>query len=118
MSAMPNMIVLIFVFLISSCEAAAQSLSYLAYKNKSNALFYASWMVYLLIVYLLWKSYHYRGVGYINVIWSGMTTALMLMIGYFFFGERLSKEEWLGTAFIIFGIALMTMHNVKNHLKT
>lgn len=101
---------------ISACEACAQSLSYLAYKKDSIAFFVASWMLYLGIVFLLWKSYHYKGVGYINVIWSGMTTAFMLLIGYTFFGERLSREEWIGTAFILFGIILMTFHNVKNHL--
>lgn len=111
-----NLTVLFLVTGISGFEAIAQSLSYLAFTKSSWIYFIASWIIYLVVVFLLWKSYHYKGVGYINVIWSGITTAFMLLIGYFFFGERLSKEEWIGTAFILFGIALMTFHNVKNHL--
>lgn len=111
-----NLNILFLVTAISGFEALAQSLSYLAYSKSSSIYFFASWILYLAVVFLLWKSYHYKGVGYINVIWSGITTAFMLLIGYFFFGEQLSREEWIGTAFILFGIALMTFHNVKNHL--
>lgn len=113
---MQNLIVLFLVVLISSFEAGAQSVSYLAYKHKSVVFFVLAWLIYLVVVYLLWRAYHYRGVGYVNVLWSGITTAFMLMIGYFIFGERLSKEEWVGVVFILIGIGLMTMHHVKNHI--
>lgn len=112
-----NMLVLFFVILISAFEAFAQSMSYLSFLNRSVFYFILSWFLYLVIVFLLWKSYHYKGVGYINVLWSGVTTVFMLIIGYMFFGERLSKEEWAGAAFVLFGIGLMTFHNIRNHLK-
>lgn len=110
-----NVLVIFLVLLISICEAGAQSISYLSYTRNSNLLFVLAWVIYLAIVYLLWRSYHYRGVGYINVIWSGITTMLMLAIGYFFFNERLSMIEWIGTFFVITGIALMTIHNIEKH---
>lgn len=110
-----NLAALVLVICISSFEAAAQSLSYLSYKQKSVGLFVLSWFVYLVIVYLLWRAYHFRGVGYINVIWSGVTTALMLAIGFVFFGERISVVEWVGVVFIMLGIGMMTFHSLSAH---
>lgn len=112
-----NIMIVFLVAAISASEAIAQSLSYIAYTKSSIAYFVSSWILYLVVVFLLWKSYHYKGVGFVNVLWSGMTTALMLLIGYFVFGERLSREEWIGTYFILFGILLMTFHNVRNHIR-
>lgn len=112
-----SILTLSLVTAISGVEACAQSLSYLAYSKSSSLYFVASWIMYLVIVFLLWKSYHYKGVGYINVLWSGLTTAFMLLIGYFVFGERLSREEWVGAVFILVGILIMIFHNVWNHLR-
>jgi multidrug transporter EmrE-like cation transporter len=108
-------IVVLYVFFISASEALAQSLSYLAKQQSSVFYFVASWLVYLLIVYLLFLSYQYKGVGYINVLWSGMTTVLMILIGYFIFGERLSQIEWVGVFFIVFGMVLMVCHKITWH---
>jgi len=102
-----NLLALLFVILISCSEAVAQSLSYQSFNKKSKALFVASWLMYLIVVYLLYRAYHYRGVGYINVLWSGVTTLLMLFIGYTFFGERMRFWEWIGVALVMMGIALM-----------
>jgi len=109
--------ILFLVVLISTFEACAQSTSYLAYKHNSLLFFALAWVIYLAVVYLLWKAYHYRGVGYVNVLWSGITTVIMLMIGYFIFHERLSKEEWVGVSLILIGIGFMTFHQLKNHFK-
>lgn len=110
-----NLITLFLVTLISLCEAGAQSLSFLSYDRKSDLFFILAWLLYLVIVYLLWKAYHYRGVGYINVIWSGLTTIFMLFIGYMFFKERLRTIEWIGIIFVIAGITLMTYDNMNNN---
>jgi multidrug transporter EmrE-like cation transporter len=102
--------VLFIVFLISLCEAAGQSIAYHAYQKSSHILLAFSFVFYIAVVYLLYRSYAYKGVGFVNILWSGMTTILMIAIGYFVFHERLTTVEWIGAGLILAGILLMTLH--------
>ena len=94
---------------ISLIEAGAQSLSFLSRQRGSLLLFLLAWLAYLFIVALLIQSYKYRGVGYMNVLWAGITTTLMILIGHVAFGERLTLQEWAGVVLIISGIVLMSI---------
>ena len=109
------MAVLFIVFLISLCEAAGQSIAYYAYQKSSHVLLVFSAVFYIAVVYLLYRSYAYKGVGFVNILWSGMTTILMIAIGYFVFHERLTKMEWTGAGLILAGILLMTLHQKIDH---
>ena len=103
--------ILIIVLMISLCEAAGQTLTYYAYMKSSTIILATSLVFYIAVVYLLYRSYRYKGVGYVNILWSGMTTILMITIGYFAFNERLSMMEWIGAGFILTGILLMSIHH-------
>lgn len=111
------MIVFFLVLMISLFEACGQSLAYVANKNNSHILLFCAWLAYIGVVFFLFKSYAYKGVGYINILWSGLTTLLMIAIGYVFFKERLTKMEWIGACFILIGIILMTYHQATSHFK-
>lgn len=67
------------VLAVSLCEAAGQTLAWLST----------------------------IGIGFVNVMWSGMTSVLMLLIGHLFFKERLAAQEWLGVAVVLAGVAIM-----------
>lgn len=108
-------VVLFLVTLISAFEAASQSLVYLSRINKSKLYFALSLVVYLVVIILLYYAYEYKGVGYVNVLWSGLTTFFMICIGYFIFGERLAKIEWVGASLILVGILFMTLHRLFEH---
>ena len=107
--------VVFFVFMISLCEAAGQSIAYYAYKNSKIALLALSIVFYIAVVYFLYRSYAYKGVGYVNILWSGISTTIMIAIGYFVFHERLTKMEWVGAGLILVGILLMTLHQKIAH---
>lgn len=109
------LVVFFLVIMISGFEAISQSFVYLSYKNKSNLYFAVALLFYLVVIILLYNAYKFKGVGYVNVLWSGVTTTFMLLIGYFFFGERLTRIEWIGASFILFGILLMVLHKLFNH---
>lgn len=102
-----NVLIFMLVLMISICEACGQSIAFLAHKNSKIILLLLSWLFYLFVVYFLYRVYEYKGVGYVNILWSGMTTLLMILIGYFFFNERFKKAEWIGAGFIIVGMLIL-----------
>ena len=95
------------VLMISICEACGQSMAFLAHKKHKALLLIIAWFFYLFVVYFLYRAYAYKGVGYINILWSGITTLLMIAIGYLFFNERLSIIEWIGAGFILIGMSIL-----------
>jgi multidrug transporter EmrE-like cation transporter len=114
-----NLIILTIVLMISLCEACGQSIAFIAYQKRKIALLLVAWLFYLFVVYFLYQAYKYKGVGYVNILWSGITTLLMITIGYFLFKERLNKIEWIGAGFIIIGmIILLSFRSIKMQART
>lgn len=103
----PQLIVPIIVLAGAAIESIAESLSYKAMLHNSKWFLIAAWVLYLFVVILLIQAYKYKGVGYINALWSGITTLLLLTIGYTVFGERLSKNEWIGAILVLAGVFLL-----------
>lgn len=102
-----NWKLLALVLLISVCETAAQTIAFLAVKYHAKALLLLSSVVYACIVGLLYQAYKTRGIGFINVIWSGATIALLIISGQVFFHEKITAKEWIGIGVVIMGIAIM-----------
>jgi small multidrug resistance pump len=98
---------LLLVAAISACEAVGQSVAYLARQHRSAPQFLLAWAVYGGVVGLLYVVYGLHGVGYVNALWSGMTTVAMLLIGRFVFGERLARRQWAAIAVILAGMVVL-----------
>lgn len=95
------------IFLTSIFEAFAQSSIQIAQRYNSTWHLIVAMCCYVIVTICLYIAYQYQGVGMVNALWSGMTIAMMLAIGYFFFGERLSKPEWIGFGFIVVGLVII-----------
>ena len=65
--------------------------------------FYAS------VAYFLNKSYDHTTMGQTQVIWSGLSCISVLMVGRYFFGEKVDANEWIGMSLILLGIAITQM---------
>ncbi len=102
-----NWTLLALVLLISVCETAAQTIAFLAVKHHEKALLLLSALVYTGIVGLLYQAYKSRGIGFINVIWSGATIALLILSGQVFFHEKITVKEWVGIGIVVLGIIIM-----------
>jgi spermidine export protein MdtI len=102
-----NWALLALVLLISVCETAAQTFAFLAVKHRARVLLLAAALVYAGITALLYQAYKFRGIGFINVIWSGATIALLIISGQVFFQERIAPKEWLGIVLVVAGIGIM-----------
>ena len=73
------------------------------------------WFAYLAVLFFLVKAYQHRGIGYVNAMWSGMTSVLMLCIGHFIFRERLTAIEWFGIAVVMLGVGIMNVGEKSTH---
>jgi small multidrug resistance pump len=49
-------------------------------------------------------------VGPVYAIWSGLGTALTALVGYWAFGDKLPFGAWLGLAFVIAGVVLLSIY--------
>ena len=49
-------------------------------------------------------------VGPVYAVWSGLGTALTALVGYWAFGDRLPPGAWLGLAFVIAGVVLLSIY--------
>ena len=66
---------------------------------------------YALVAFLLNTSYNYSSMGMSQMLWSGMSVIAILLVGSFFFGETIEKNEWIGMIFIIIGLVITQIKN-------
>ena len=66
---------------------------------------------YALVAFLLNTSYNYSSMGMSQMLWSGMSVVAILLVGSFFFGETIEKNEWIGMIFIIIGLIITQIKN-------
>lgn len=100
------------VLCVSLFEALAQSSVHYANIKKNKLYIGVGIFCYIIVSFLIYKAYDFKGVGTVNAIWSGMSIVLMISIGYFVFKEKITKMECLGILFILFGIFLTNKKNV------
>jgi len=99
----------LFVSLILLSETAA--LSFLnQYATAGHPLFLACGLIgYLLVSTFLIHSYHYEGMGIVNVLWSAFSVLFVVITGMMFFGEQVTASEWCGTAMVMAGVIILKL---------
>lgn len=104
-----NTLLLLIILFISICELMGQScLKYLYSTNGDKPQYYVFAVVfYSIICYLLLESYKYKGMGIVNVIWSGLSILVILSSGMIFFGEKITTMDKIGVIFVVIGIFLI-----------
>ena len=65
--------------------------------------------LYGMVVYLLNKSYEHTTMGTVKILWAGLSCLTVLLVGKFFFGEKVEANEWIGMSLILLGIAITQM---------
>ncbi len=109
-------IVLAIVLLISLFELCGQTCLKYFGMNDSKEIHYfiMAILFYSVVCYLLVQSYKYKGIGLINVLWSGLSILVILSIGITFFNEKITTLDKLGIFFIIIGIILISYEGQHN----
>ena len=68
---------------------------------------------YVVICLMLVKSYAYQDMGKINLIWSGLSSVTIIMVGIVFFHEKITKYDILGSLFMFIGFYFIFL---KGHI--
>ena len=102
---MDSSFLLVIIVLISVCELLGQSCLKYFNLNKDKPHYYMfALLFYSIVCYLLVKSYQYKGMGIVNMIWSGISVLVVLTGGYLFFGEEITNMDKIGVLMILAGI--------------
>lgn len=104
-------IILLIVFL----EAIAQSCLKKVKISNNNNYACISVIAYACICFLLLKSYSYRSMGIVNVIWSCLSIITIIIAGVIFFHETITFNDVLGVCLVIIGLYFIFM---KDHKET
>lgn len=94
------------VLLISLSECAGQSCLKTYHNNPSKTwLYFVAVLFYSIVCLLLILSYRFRGMGIVNILWSGLSVLVIVSTGVLFFQESVSALDWAGILLILGGIA-------------
>jgi multidrug transporter EmrE-like cation transporter len=93
------------VLLISISECLGQSCLKTYHENPSKLwLWILGVLFYTIVCALLVMSYKYKGMGIVNVIWSGISVLIIVSTGVLFFEETITWLDKIGIALILTGI--------------
>ena len=98
-------LLLSLIILIALAECIGQSCLRSFYNDPSKTgLVLLGVVFYSIVCVLLVMSYKYKGMGLVNVLWSGLSVLVIVSTGMLFFNEKVTRLDWLGIALIIAGI--------------
>jgi multidrug transporter EmrE-like cation transporter len=96
------------VLLISASECLGQSCLKSFYKNPTRKyLYFLGVIFYSIVCLLLVLSYKYKGMGLVNVLWSGISVLAVVSVGAIYFDETITTMDMLGIGLILCGIGLV-----------
>jgi multidrug transporter EmrE-like cation transporter len=97
-------ILYLIILMISTIEACGQFCLKKSYIEKNNDYYLIGVVSYMLISYLLLKTYKYQGVGYCNLLWSAISIIFACVTGKIFFGEKIN---YAACFFVLLAVYLM-----------
>lgn len=100
-----NKTLLSIIVLIAISECIGQSCLRRLFEDPSKTHLYITAVIfYSIICYLLFLSYRYKGMGLINVLWSGISVLVIVSTGVILFNEKITKLDIFGIFLILSGI--------------
>jgi drug/metabolite transporter (DMT)-like permease len=105
-------IILTLIFLIVILECLAQGCIKQTKLTNNNKYLCISVLAYLAICLCLVKTYEYKSMGIINLIWSCLSILFIILTGVIFFHEKLTINDYIGMIFIFIGLYFVFM---KDH---
>ena len=106
---------ILIIVLISICELIGQScLKYLNIHDSQYQYYLFGVIAYAMVCYLLLQSYNFKGMGMVNVLWSGMSILVILTASIIMFNEQLSLFDKVGVMLILIGMFLVTLEDEQN----
>lgn len=76
-------------------------------KNKNFLYMLLALLIYgIIIPFIVLKTLTFAGIGTVNFMWNIITTVSMIIIGHFYFGDRMSNLHLIS---LLLGIASITI---------
>jgi multidrug transporter EmrE-like cation transporter len=107
-----SLAIILIVMAISVSECIGQScLKQFRLDTRKTYLYFTAIAFYGLVCALLVMSYKYKGMGVINILWSGLSVLLIASTGVLFFHETLTLLDKVGMLFVIVGMGCILYEN-------
>ncbi len=105
MDIMKNVFALTFILASSEIIAMTSLQKYVKDNFKMKYLILAVLIYGFIIPFMIIKTLNFDGIGTVNLMWNIITTVAMIIIGYYFFNEKINHLHvislMLGVASII-----------------
>lgn len=95
---------LVYVAFIILFETLAQHSFKLCHSEGNFYKYLLGVMFYGLVGFFLIKAYEYRSMGMINVLWSSLSVLSVMLLSYFYWEEKITYNDIIGTALVILGL--------------
>lgn len=97
------------IFLLSLFEIAGQIFIKTYYEQDDRKLyfFFLGWLMYLGVVYFLYRSYSQGNFAITNAFWNAFTTVLVSVIGWVYYKEHLTTIELVGVSLVVLGFGII-----------
>lgn len=92
---------------ILACEALAFYLLKRHAMSGSAAPFVAAVALYGVVCFLLARTFAYKDIGVVNVLWSVFSIVAIILVGMLAFHESLTWKEAAGVGFALVGVVLL-----------
>ena len=97
----------LYVALVLLAETLAISFLKKYRISSQGAYFALGYVCYIGVCLLLIQTFHYAGIGIVNVLWSAFSVLFVVLVGHFYFKEPVTRNEILGMCLVIAGVALL-----------
>ncbi|HTK59987.1 MAG TPA: SMR family transporter [Candidatus Baltobacteraceae bacterium] len=99
------------LYLYIGAIVVSEALAYFALKHYSlerNPLMFALGVLcYAIVCYCLVRTFAYKDIGIVNVIWSIVSVVAIISVGVAFFHESVSWKEAAGVGFALVSLILL-----------
>lgn len=101
------------ILLIVILETVAQTCLKKTKLTNNNNYACISVIAYAIICLLLVKTYSYKSMGIVNLVWSCFSILFIIFTGILFFHESITRYDVIGILFIFVGLYFVFM---KDHV--
>lgn len=96
-----------YVFLILASETTAISLLKKFALTSDLRFLVLGFLFYTLVALFLVKTFHYEGMGVVNVLWSAFSVVFVVLAGVLFYHEHVTPVQLGAMGMIVTGVVVL-----------
>lgn len=100
---------IILLLIVTALDICAVSLAKQYSIRRSKWVLLASMSCFVLSVLTIIQLMAYAVTAIVNLLWVTISTVVLILIGHFFFREKLNRWQLLGVLLVLSGMALLSV---------